>query len=144
MGKGAQSLGTNAVYPGNPLDSSPIEPNPTAWWLRPVSSAARVREQSAVTWKRLYRNPASAMRVKMGVYTGLPKVPGLPKPASSISTSSTLGAPSGGSMWPIWPQSGFEPASVRLMTPWNGGRRIGSLVRFDRLARHDGHSSRPL
>lgn len=32
-------------------------------------------------------------------------------------------------MWPIWPQSGFEPASVRLMTPWNGGRRIGSLVR---------------
>ena len=35
--------------PGN----SAIEPKPTRWWLRPVSSAARVGEHTAVTWKRL-------------------------------------------------------------------------------------------
>ena len=35
------------------LQRSPMEPKPTAWWLRPVSRAARVGEQSAVTWKRL-------------------------------------------------------------------------------------------
>jgi hypothetical protein len=26
----------------------------TLWWLRPVSRAARVGEQSAVVWKRVY------------------------------------------------------------------------------------------
>ena len=30
---------------------------PTAWWLRPVSRHARVGEQIAVTWKRLYARP---------------------------------------------------------------------------------------
>src|SRR5215218_3754227 len=32
-------------------------------------------------------------------------------------------------MWPIWAQSRSEPARVRFTTPWNDGRRIGSLVR---------------
>jgi len=30
------------------VDISPITPNPTEWWLRPVISAARVGEHSAV------------------------------------------------------------------------------------------------
>ena len=30
-----------------------MPPMPTRWWLRPVSSAARVGEQTAVTWNRL-------------------------------------------------------------------------------------------
>ena len=42
---------------------SPIDPNPRAWLLRPVSKAARVGEQRAVTWKRLYLRPCSATRV---------------------------------------------------------------------------------
>ncbi len=40
---------------------------PTAWWLRPVSSAARLGEQMAVTWKRLYRNPPAARASMLGV-----------------------------------------------------------------------------
>ncbi len=39
-----------------------MPPMPTAWWLRPVSSAARVGEQSAVVWKRLNLQPAPASR----------------------------------------------------------------------------------
>ncbi len=52
-GRGAQSRGRMAEYPGNPPANSPMEPKPTAWLLRPVSSAARVGEHSAVTWNRL-------------------------------------------------------------------------------------------
>ena len=33
--------------------NSGMPPMPTAWWLRPVSSAALVGEHIAVTWKRL-------------------------------------------------------------------------------------------
>ena len=62
-GSGAQSRGSMAVYPGNPPENSPTEPKPTVWLFRPVSSAARVGEHSAVTWNRLYRRPPSAIRV---------------------------------------------------------------------------------
>ncbi len=86
------------MYAGKPLENSPTEPKPTEWWLRPVSSAARVGEQSAVTWKRLYLRPPSPMRSKFGVEIAPPNELGWPKPASSISTRSTFGAPSGGSM----------------------------------------------
>ena len=85
------------MYPGEPLENSPTEPNPAAWLLRPVSREARVGEHGALTWNRLNRNPSSAIRVKFGVSMGPPKVLGLPNPASSINTSSTLGAPGGGS-----------------------------------------------
>src|SRR5208282_6773979 len=64
---------------------------------------------------------------------GPPNVLGLPKPASSISTSRTFGDPAGGSGCPIRFQSGFDPASVLLLTPPNGGRRIGSFVRSGSL-----------
>lgn len=58
---------------------------------------------------------------------------GLPKLASSISSSSTFGDPAGGWTWPIKPQSGSDPASVLLPTPLNGGPRIGSFVRSGSL-----------
>ena len=44
-------FGMMLLYPGNPVDCSEITPNPTEWWLRPVMSAARVGEHSAVEWK---------------------------------------------------------------------------------------------
>jgi hypothetical protein len=34
--------------PGKPVDSSEMTPKPAEWWLRPVISAARVGEHSAV------------------------------------------------------------------------------------------------
>ena len=40
---------------------------PTLWWLRPVSSAARVGEHSGVTWKFVYRRPSAARRSMFGV-----------------------------------------------------------------------------
>ena len=69
---------------------------PTVWWLRPVSSACRVGEQSAVVWKRLNLSPLAASRSAFGVLTGPPKALEAPKPTSSISTIRTFGAPSGG------------------------------------------------
>ena len=60
---------------------------------------------------------------------------GLPNPASSISTSRTFGEPSGGRACPMRFQSGCDPSSVLLVTPWNEGLRIGSLVRSGSLIR---------
>src|SRR5689334_16375563 len=71
-------------------------PMPQEWWLRPVSSAWRVGEQSAVVWKRLYFKPPAASFSSVGVWHGPPKALEEPNPASSISTISTLGAPLGG------------------------------------------------
>ena len=45
---------------------------PTEWWLRPVSSACRVGEHSAVVWKRLYFRPFAASRSAVGVEHGPP------------------------------------------------------------------------
>jgi len=61
-----------------------------------VSKACRVGEQSAVVWKRLYLSPFAASRSKFGVWHGPPKALDDPKPASSIRTTRTFGAPSGG------------------------------------------------
>ena len=36
---------------GKPVLKLDTERIPTVWWLRPVSSAARVGEHSGVTWK---------------------------------------------------------------------------------------------
>src|ERR1700745_486558 len=73
-----------------------MPPMPTEWWLRPVSSAARVGEQRAVVWNRLYFSPASASFSAFGVWQGPPKALEEPNPASSIRITSTLGAPFGG------------------------------------------------
>ena len=86
-------------------------------------------EQIAVTWKRLYVRPCSATRVIAGVETGPPNVDGLPKPASSISTSSTFGAPSGGDGVMLIVQSATDASSVRPIVPPKFGSGIGSTVR---------------
>jgi hypothetical protein len=64
-----------------------------------------------------------------GVDTAPPNVPGWPKPASSINTTRTFGAPSGACALPRIFQSGRDPASVRLPTPSNAGRRSGRTER---------------
>ena len=73
-----------------------MPPMPTTWWLRPLSSAARVGEHSAVVWKRLNFRPPAASRSALGVAHGPPNALDAPKPTSSSSTTSTFGAPSGG------------------------------------------------
>ncbi len=55
----------------------------------------RVGLHSAVVWKRLYFKPLSARRSSVGIRTGPPKALLAPKPMSSISTITTLGAPCG-------------------------------------------------
>ena len=57
-----------------------MPPIPTVWWLRPVSSACRVGEQSAVVWKRLSFSPFAAKRSAVGVAQGPPKALEAPKP----------------------------------------------------------------
>ena len=73
-----------------------IPPIPTEWWLRPVRSAWRVGEQSAVVWKRLYLSPFVARRSAVGVEIGPPNALEAAKPTSSSRMTSTFGAPSGG------------------------------------------------
>ena len=53
-------------------------------------------EHSAVVWKRMYLSPPWASRSAVGVWHGPPNADDEPKPASSIRTTSTLGAPLGG------------------------------------------------
>ena len=93
---GAAVFGRIELYPGADVAISVIPPMPTEWWLRPVSSAWRVGEHSAVVWKRLYFRPFAASRSAVGVEQGPPNALDEPKPASSSSTTSTFGAPAGG------------------------------------------------
>src|SRR5262245_29443650 len=60
-------LGICPLYPGYPSPCSTMTPVPAEWWLRPVSNAARVGEQSDVVWKREYRRPIFATRSRFGV-----------------------------------------------------------------------------
>ncbi len=55
----------------------------------------RVGLQSAVVWKRLYLRPPAASFSTVGMLIGPPKALLWPKPMSSISTITTLGAPCG-------------------------------------------------
>ena len=84
------------LLPGADVAISVIAPIPTEWWLRPVSRAWRVGEQSAVVWKRMYLSPPFASRSAVGVLHGPPNADDDPKPASSIRAISTFGAPVGG------------------------------------------------
>ena len=65
----------------------------------------------------------------VGVETGPPNVDGLPKPASSIRTSRTFGAPSGGDGVMLIVQSATDASSVRPIVPPKFGSGIGSTVR---------------
>ena len=120
-------------------ENSPIEPNPTAWWLRPVSSAARVGEQSAVTWNRLYRTPSSAMRVMVGRRrSGRRTCSADRTPHHRSAPAARSAPPQAASTCPIRPQSGAEPASVRFAVPLNAGSAHGQPGPVDRCIRH-GH-----
>ena len=55
---------------------SAITPKPAEWWLRPVISAARVGEQSAVEWNWVQLSPSAAIWSSVGVRMTPPKVPG--------------------------------------------------------------------
>jgi len=88
--------------------------------------AARVGEQSAVVWKRLYRAPSSARRCSALVWIGPPNVLGCPNPTSSSRMISTFGAPLGAAN--IAGTSGSESAYVVPILPLNlrGGTGITS------------------
>src|SRR5438477_8038034 len=58
--------------------------------------AARVGEQSAVVWKRVYFSPCPASRSAVGVRHGPPNALEAPKPTSSSRITRTFGAPVGG------------------------------------------------
>src|SRR5262245_60311166 len=98
---------------------------PQVWWLRPVSSAARVGEHSAVVWKWLYFSPFLATRSKFGVGIGPPKVLVAPKPVSSVMMSKTFGAPLG-AVTPLG-KSGFDSLALRPTTPPNGASGTGKI-----------------
>src|SRR5262245_61495929 len=96
---------------------------PHVWWLRPVSSAARVGEQSAVVLNWLYLSPLLATRSKFGVGIGPPNVLAAPKPVSSVMMSRTLGAPLGAVT--SLGKSGLDSLALRPTTPPNGASRTG-------------------
>ena len=50
---GAGALGHQRVVAGKPVAISVMTPLATEWWFRPVISAARLGEQSAVVWNML-------------------------------------------------------------------------------------------
>jgi hypothetical protein len=89
-------FGRIELYPGAEVAISVMPPMPTEWWLRPVRSAWRLGEQSAVVWNLLYRRPFAASCSAVGVAQGPPKALDAPKPQSSIRTMSTFGACPGG------------------------------------------------
>lgn len=81
---------------GEAVDCSATTPKPTEWWLRPVSSAARVGEQSAVEWKFVKRRPLVATQSRAGVGITPTKVDGAAKPTSSVMIKRMFGASLGG------------------------------------------------
>src|SRR5262249_57523957 len=101
-----------------------MRPMPTRWWLRPVSTHARVGEHSAVVWKFVYCSPPAASRSNVGVAMSLPKQPNCAKPTSSSSTTSTFGDPSGGRTGSG--HHGVESRRYRPTTPPNAAH---SLIR---------------
>src|SRR6516162_10501235 len=66
------------------------------------------------------------MRSMVGVGMTPPKVPGAPKPWSSVMISSTLGAPLGGTT--RGGHQGFDSEALSLITPPNFGSGGGSCL----------------
>lgn len=125
----AQSAGRTPVYPRAEVATSAITPMLALWWLRPVSSACRVGEHSAVVWNRVNVTPSAAKRSAAGISRGPPKALDAPKPMSSTRTIRTFGAPSGG-------RSGGSGAGALASRASTGvsvgasGTVIGSRCRF--------------
>ncbi len=71
---------------GKPSVNSSMVAIPTLVGLRPVSSAARVGEHSAVVWNWVSRTPRSAMRLMAGISTSPPKQSQVAMPTSSHTT----------------------------------------------------------
>ena len=91
----AVSKGMCPFPPGKPTVASAMHDIPAVVALRPVSSDARVGEQIAVVWNCVYFRPLSASRFIVGISIGPPNGSQAPKPVSSQTMNSTLGAPSG-------------------------------------------------
>ena len=117
------------LLPGADVASSAMFPMPTEWWFRPVSSADRVGEHSAVVWKREYFSPCAASRSKFGVRHGPPNALEAPKPTSSISTTITFGAPFGGRSGTIGGYDVSGSLASYVVSPTGGTSGIGSECR---------------
>ena len=122
-------FGRSELMPGADVAVSVMLPIPTEWWLRPVSSACRVGAHSAVVWNRLNLSPPAASRSAVGVLTGPPKVLEAPKPTSSIRTTSTFGAPDGGSNGSIGGNAVSGSFASYVVRPGAGRSGIGSMAR---------------
>lgn len=118
FGDGAAALGKDAVVAGITKTTLHIMPVSALCGLRPVIRAARVGEQSAVVWKRLYFTPLSATLSMFGVGTGPPKLPAAPKPTSSVMISRILGASLAAASG--CGKSEMESAVVKPMLPAKG------------------------
>ena len=101
----------------------------TVWWLRPDNSAARVGEQIAVVWKRVYCNPFAASRSNVGVSHGPPNTDDAPNPTSSISTTNTFGAPAGGRHGRIGENRASSLLASNEIDPAYGRSGIGNTAR---------------
>src|SRR6187397_3254366 len=106
-----------------------MTPIPTVWWLRPVSKADRVGAHSAVVWKRLYLRPFPARRSAVGVAHGPPNALEAAKPTSSSRTTSTFGAPAGGSSGSIGGNVASGSLASRGSSPSYGLSGIGKTSR---------------
>src|SRR4051794_9583383 len=106
-----------------------MTPIPTVWWLRPVSKAARVGAHSAVVWKRLYFRPFPASRSAVGVAHGPPNELEAANPTSSSRTTSTFGAPAGGSSGSIAGNVAAGSLASRGSSPSYGLSGIGRTSR---------------
>jgi hypothetical protein len=115
----AVSKGMRPLQFGNPSVNSSMVAIPTVVALRPVSSDARVGEQSAVVWNCERRTPRSAMRLIAGMSTRPPKQSHVAMPVSSHTRYSTLGAPSGAVGAAYGPQSGSESRMSSSILPLN-------------------------
>src|SRR5665213_471323 len=103
---------------GNPELQLEMPRMPTEWWLRPVRRAARVGEQSGVTWKLANRSPPFARASMFGVSKSEPKQLKCEKPRSSINITTMLGALAFGCDGAG--HHGTESASVRPIVPSKG------------------------
>jgi hypothetical protein len=74
------------------------------------------RKRMAVVWKRLYRRPLSASRLKEAVSTGPLSIEAALKPTSSVMITRTFGGPSGAKMPTGKSSSEFTASSSNF--PW--------------------------
>src|SRR5262245_58505252 len=110
-----------------------MPPMPTAWWLRPESSAARVGEHRAVVWNRVYFKPPAASFSAVGVWQGPPKALDAPKPTSSSRIRSTLGASAGGRNGVIGGNLVFGSLASYVVRETGFRSGIGNISRRGRL-----------